>query len=192
LSYEVIYIDPPWKYNKRKKGTVFGAGVTDRYTGGCMTYDELVAFKPVIDGFAAVKCMMYMWATGAKFDEAMDLMRAWLFDYCTIAFVWEKLSKKGKPTTKPGNYTSQECEYVLLGAKERIKPAVKLVRQVIREPVREHSRKPDEARRRIERMYPTQKKIEIFATEHAAGWDSYGYEVGKYGLVTRDELLIHV
>ena len=46
-------------------------------------------------------------------------------------------------------------------------------------PVREHSRKPDEMRRNIERQF-LGPYLELFARETAAGWDSWGNEVGKF------------
>ena len=38
-----------------------------------------------------------------------------------------------------------------------------MIQQIIAEPIREHSRKPDIARDRIEEMYPSLSKIELFA-----------------------------
>jgi len=40
-----------------------------------------------------------------------------------------------------------------------------------------HSKKPDEIRKRIERMFPSQTKIELFAREKIKGWDVWGNEV---------------
>ena len=39
MNYDIIYADPPWHYATRKKGTVFGGGVTDKYP--TMTVDEI-------------------------------------------------------------------------------------------------------------------------------------------------------
>ena len=40
-----------------------------------------------------------------------------------------------------------------------------------------HSKKPDEVRKRIDLLYGTIPKIELFAREKAIGWDSWGNEV---------------
>jgi site-specific DNA-methyltransferase (adenine-specific) len=46
-----------------------------------------------------------------------------------------------------------------------------------------HSAKPEEVRGRIERMFPDQAKLELFAREMVDGWDSHGDEVeGNVGL----------
>ena len=45
---------------------------------------------------------------------------------------------------------------------------------------REHSRKPDTIRRRIEDMHPEQSKLEMFARTKSPGWDVWGNEVDKF------------
>jgi N6-adenosine-specific RNA methylase IME4 len=41
----------------------------------------------------------------------------------------------------------------------------------------EHSRKPDEIHRRIERLYPGATKLEMFARRPMNGWSVWGNEV---------------
>lgn len=48
-------------------------------------------------------------------------------------------------------------------------------------PVREHSRKPGEARTGLERLFGDVRRIEMFARETAPGWDAWGDQVGKFG-----------
>ena len=40
-----------------------------------------------------------------------------------------------------------------------------------------HSKKPNEVRTRIDKMFPTQNKIELFARERFDGWDAWGNEI---------------
>jgi N6-adenosine-specific RNA methylase IME4 len=47
---------------------------------------------------------------------------------------------------------------------------------LIEAPVREHSRKPDEARRMIEAIFPNLPKVELFARSPCEGWDVWGQE----------------
>jgi hypothetical protein len=54
------------------------------------------------------------------------------------------------------------------------------VREVILEPVRQHSRKPEALRARIER-YCAGPYAELFARSERPGWAAWGFEVGKYG-----------
>ncbi len=49
--------------------------------------------------------------------------------------------------------------------------------QVIISRIEEHSRKPEEARTRIEQLMGDVLKIELFARRKADGWDVWGNEV---------------
>ena len=40
-----------------------------------------------------------------------------------------------------------------------------------------HSAKPFEIRNRIEKMFPTHKRIELFARQKVEGWDVMGFDV---------------
>ncbi|MYB32360.1 MAG: hypothetical protein F4Y20_07535, partial [Acidobacteria bacterium] len=51
-------------------------------------------------------------------------------------------------------------------------------RQLVRAERGSHSAKPEEVRRRIERMFPEQPKIELFARREVAGWTAWGLEIG--------------
>lgn len=51
------------------------------------------------------------------------------------------------------------------------------VHQVILSHIEEHSKKPDEARRRIVELMGDLPRIELFARQKADGWDAWGNEV---------------
>jgi len=53
------------------------------------------------------------------------------------------------------------------------------VRQFLSEERTRHSTKPLEIRKRIEEMFPTQKKIELFSREKVPGWECWGNEVNS-------------
>lgn len=50
--------------------------------------------------------------------------------------------------------------------------------QLVRAKRGPHSAKPEEVRYRIERMFPEQPKIELFARREVAGWAVWGLDVG--------------
>jgi len=183
-KYDVILSDPPWFYNSRKAGnernyreTRFGGGAEKHYQ--LMKDAELLAMRPQIDQWAADNCALFMWATCPRLDSAIELIKGWGFRYCTVAFVWEKVNKGNGDTTKnPGYYTASNAELVLLGCRGSMRPEQPMIRQIVKGPRREHSRKPDEVRERIEQMYPAAKRIELFARQRVAGWDAWGLEAG--------------
>jgi site-specific DNA-methyltransferase (adenine-specific) len=120
--------------------------------------------------------------------DALVVMADWGFDYRTCAFVWVKTTKSGqgvpfRDSSPPlfwgcGQWTRSNTEFCLLGIRGKVKvPEDRSVHQVVCAPVGRHSAKPAEARRRIERMFPGVRRLELFAREAAPGWDSWGDQV---------------
>ena len=72
-----------------------------------------------------------------------------------------------------------QCEICLIGKKGKIPQprGARNIRQLVNWPREKHSKKPDEVRKRIEQMFPTQKKIELFARNKNEGWDVWGNEL---------------
>jgi len=171
--YGVIYADPPWDY----KGQLQHAGPDSGDTGGAIRHYGTVtsadlAALPVC-GIAEDDCLLFLWATSPHLDQAIELGKAWGFEWATVAFVWDK------QRVNPGFYTMSQCELCLVFKRGKIpRPrGARNVRQLVSEPRGPHSVKPDEVRRRIELMFPQQAKIELFARAPAPGWDTWGDEI---------------
>jgi N6-adenosine-specific RNA methylase IME4 len=186
--YNVILADPPWWYSNRSanRNTKFGGGARAHYD--VMRDRDLLDMAGFIQDLAADNCVLFMWATGPRLDFATELIDAWGFRYCTVGFVWEKISRRGGTMYGPGYYTSSNCEFVLIGAKGKNRPEVKMLPQVIRYPRLAHSEKPSAVRERIEQMYPQARKIELFARCEAPGWDAWGNQVGIIPVQTKIRL----
>jgi N6-adenosine-specific RNA methylase IME4 len=181
-KYQVILADPPWYYNNRKTGgercnkTKFGGGAMKHYP--LMKDAELMAMAEQVKNLADDNCALFMWATMPRLDFAIELLKEWGFRYATTAFVWVKHSAiSNRVVFGPGYYTASNCEIVLLGVTGSVPPTEKMVSSVIQSPRERHSSKPIEVRRRIERMYPLARNIELFAREKHTGWDAWGNEV---------------
>lgn len=67
----------------------------------------------------------------------------------------------------------------MLAVKGRPKVISHSVHSVIQTPIERHSKKPDEARHRIEQLMGEQKRLELFARQTAPGWDCWGNEVNE-------------
>ena len=77
-----------------------------------------------------------------------------------------------------GYYTRANNEICLLATKGKpLHRQSRAVRQVIMSPIREHSRKPDEARDRIIDLFGDLPRIELFCRHPEQGWDSMGNEL---------------
>lgn len=173
-NHQLIYADPPWIYRDKCHAGERGAG----YKYELMTTKELYAMRPFIDSIAAPDCLLAMWWVPPQPCEAINLMMAWGFTLKTMkGFTWHKLTKHGKDHFGMGNWTranTEDCLFAVRGKPKRISAAVP---QLIHAPVREHSRKPDEARDRLVQLMGDVSRIELFARQKFDGWDAWGNEI---------------
>ena len=116
--------------------------------------------------------LLFLWVTNPHLDQGIELLKAWGFKYATVAFVWDK------QRVNPGFYTMSQCELCLVGKKGKIPQprGARNVRQLVSSMRTKHSAKPAEVRTKIDLMFPTQNKIELFARQAASGWDRWGLE----------------
>ena len=166
----MIYADPPWRYSAKR---VQGAAEHHYPT---MSINELCAL-PVAD-LAAPDSALFLWATFPQLPEALRLIHAWGFVYKTVAFVWLKQNRKaGGWFYGLGFWTRGNAEVCLLATRGRPKRQAANVHQFIISPIREHSRKPDEAREKIVALMGDVPRVELFARQSPPGWDVWGNEV---------------
>jgi N6-adenosine-specific RNA methylase IME4 len=172
MQFSIIYADPPWSY--RDKAAAGKRGVSFKYD----TMD-LAGIKALpVPQIAAANATLFLWATMPLLREAFEVLAAWGFTYKTVAFVWTKLSAKSRRLHwGMGNWTRANAELCLLGVRGRPKRINAGVHQIIQAPVREHSRKPDEARSRIVQLVGDLPRIELFATEKTDGWVAVGRQI---------------
>lgn len=172
-TYQVIYADPPWAYRVWSKK---GAGRSAESHYPTMSLEDIKAL-PVAD-LADQDCALFLWITFPMLREAWSVMDAWGFSFKTVAFVWVKLNRKSNGLfTGMGYWTRANAEICLLATKGHPKRQARNVHQVILSHVEEHSKKPDEARRRIEVLMGDVPRVELFARQHLPGWDVWGNEV---------------
>lgn len=171
-QYGAILADPPWSFlTDSKQHTTRHRCAQDHYK--TMTFDDL-AKLPVGD-WAKKDCALFMWIVGSHVDVGIKLAEAWGFQYKTDAFVWDK-GKIGM-----GYWSRKQSETCYLFTKGKPRRICKGVRQVIRAPRREHSRKPDEQYERIESLV-LGPYLEMFARQRRPGWDVWGNETDKFGV----------
>lgn len=105
-------------------------------------------------------------------------MKAWGFSYKTIGFNWIKKNKKSDSLFwGMGNWTRSNSEICLMGIKGKPKRVAANVHSVVMTPIEQHSKKPDEVRKRIVQLCGDVPRIELFARQYADGWDCWGNEV---------------
>ena len=141
-----------------------------------MSTEEIGALP--VAGLADKDCALFLWATFPMLPDALDTIRAWGFTFKTVAFVWIKMAPKADTIYWGlGYWTRANAEICLLATRGQPRRQAKNVHQVIISHIEEHSKKPDEARRRIEALMGDVPRIELFARQTAPGWDVWGNEV---------------
>jgi N6-adenosine-specific RNA methylase IME4 len=191
--YACILVDPPLRFKARN--ALQSANWSSRRDTGrhyeTMTLEELKAL-PVKDLAAKGGCHVFIWTSPPFWPQSLELMKAWGFKYSTKAFTWVKQRPGFDPRQLRflppddadlnkglGLTTRKGTEDVVLGRRGNARRIAKDVREVILAPVREHSRKPDEIYRRIER-YCCGPRVELFARQRWPKWDCWGNEVDRF------------
>jgi N6-adenosine-specific RNA methylase IME4 len=179
--FRVIYADPPWAFE------VYSGKGKQRSAESHYDTLSLEAIKALpVAALAADDCALCLWCVMPELPGALEVIRCWGFDYKTAAFVWVKTTKGAEVVQLDGAglhwgmgyWTRANAEICLLatrGAPERI---AKDVHQIIYAPVGEHSAKPDDVRRRIERLLPG-PYLELFARRPVDGWTTWGNEIAR-------------
>lgn len=145
-------------------------------TYGAMNIEDIKNIP--VNEIADDDCILFMWATFPKLQEALDVINAWGFQYKTNAFTWVKKNKKADSLFwGMGRWTRSNAEICLLAVKGSPKRLDMGVHSVIYAPIDKHSKKPQETRDRIIRLVGDIPKVELFAREVPEGWDVWGNEV---------------
>jgi len=182
-KYDIIYADPPWDYggkmqfdksgkkdiNQNWENNIFISAANFQYP--TLKTKELA--KIPISEISSDDALLFMWVTNPHLAQGIELGEAWGFDYRTVAFIWDKM------VHNPGQYTMSYCEMCLVFKRGKIPTprGSRNEKQLHSYPRGKHSEKPNEIRKAIERMFPTQSKVELFARQKPKGWDVWGLDV---------------
>lgn len=171
-KYNIIYADPPWEYKESGSGNRV---VKAHYP--TMSIEDIKSLP--IQNISDDTSILFIWVTFPRLEQGLEVIKGG-YQYYGLGFDWVKTSKNGKPSWGMGYYTRQNTEICLIGVKKdktkRIKPLERDVLSVVHSERREHSQKPDEIRDKIVRICGDLPRIELFARQHAEGWDCWGNE----------------
>ena len=171
-KYQIIYADPPWKYNN--KANKKGRTVETHYP----TMNTETIKNIQVCAISDNNCILFIWVTFPKLQEGLDVIQAWGFEYKTIAFTWVKKNKIANSWFwGMGKWTRSNAELCLLATKGKPKRISAGVSSIIDNKIQAHSQKPDEARDRIVQLCGDLPRIELFARQQTPGWDAWGNEV---------------
>lgn len=162
-KFTVIYADPPWRYSNATQNRK----VENHYP--TLTLEQIKELNiPANDN-----AVLLLWSTAPKIQEALDVMKNWGFVYKS-QFVWDK------EIIGMGYWVRGQHELLLIGTKGWFPPPEPEDRysSVIREKRTEHSKKPDIVYEMIEKMFPDEKYLELFARQqYNCNWTIWGNEL---------------
>jgi len=177
-KYKIIYADPPWAYGNfsNMKNNLFHGKPTKfkitPYQG--MNIKEIKDLS--VQKIADINSVLLLWITFPCLQWGLDVVKAWGFEYKTVAFTWVKKNKSSNSWfTGLGNYTRANAEICLLSTKGKgCKVLRKDISQICDLSITKHSQKPDEIRKRIIKLFGDLPRIELFARTKVHGWDVIG------------------
>lgn len=191
LSYDVLDIDPPWPNENRSPKGEKKSSVAQY---GKMSFEAIAALP--VEQLMARDCLVRLWTTWPLLLHGGDVKRhyvghdpslskpglclkRWGLRYSTGG-AWLKKTSHGKIAFGPGYVLRSACEPFLIAVLGSPKRAAH-VRNCFEGLRREHSRKPEEGFDWLERLVgPHVRKAELFSRASRPGWDTWGYEAGKY------------
>jgi N6-adenosine-specific RNA methylase IME4 len=175
VKYQAILADPPWQFATYSK---LGKGRAAEAWYSTLSLEEIKAFP--VEEMAADHCMLFLWVTDPLLETAFSVIKAWEFTYKTVGFYWVKTPKgNGGFPIGTGYYTRSNPEVVLLATRGYPRRRWADVPKLVMSPRREHSRKPDEVYKRIERLC-SGPYLELFSRNEQPGWDTLGDEKGLF------------
>lgn len=187
MKFNVIAADPAWKFKDalHNKDDV-ARSAEDNYK--VMNLEDIMGMD--VCELSDDWCVLALWCPASMyFTHGHEVMTAWGFSY-RQEWIWVK--------TGQGEYIPEEApvpedpklafgmgrlarsckEGVLIGIKGKVYNhlATHSERDVIFSPDRGHSVKPEELQDKLDRMFPTGERLELFARRSRPGWICCGLE----------------
>ena len=168
--FDVISVDPPWNYEgENKNKTSFdsvGRRVANPYPE--MSTQEIKEIElPLMND-----SIVFLWTTHKFLPDALDILKEWNLDY-KGTLVWNK-EKMGM-----GAWFRMQCEFCLVGIKGKPYWENTKYRDILNEPRRQHSRKPDLFFTMVEEI-TLGRRLEYFSREKRQGWEVFGNDINKF------------
>lgn len=190
FSYDLIVIDPPWPTEMRSPK---GEEKSHAKHYGSMPFEQIAAFP--VGSLAAPDCSLMCCATWphvlyggdpklryADHDASRSRVGECIQKWGARAVgggVWRKTTKHGKVAFGPGYRLRSACEpwfLCIFGNPQHSRSA----RNIFDGLRRSHSEKPEELYQWCERYMPNARRVELFSRTARPGWDTWGYEAGKF------------
>lgn len=163
-TWPTLVADPPWRYLDEGSGSKAFRGTAEAHY---LTLSTPQIMAMPVHELAWPHAHLYLWTTNSFLEDAFKVMRAWGFAYKTTV-TWDK-ERIGN-----GHYFRSQTEHVLFGVRGRAPLLAHNIPTIFRAPRGEHSEKPDEFFRMVDKASPG-PKLSIFDRKpRGDGWSIWG------------------
>lgn len=169
--FPVVVADPPWLFASNSE-TEPGRNPRRHYP--CQPTEDIARMP--IGEVAGRDASLFLWAISPMLVEALEVMRAWGFDYKSN-IVWDK------GVCGLGYWCRSEHEILLIGRRGAgpLMAHRTTTGSILTEKRREHSRKPEAFYSMIEAGYPTARILELFARQQRGpNWTAWGNQTDLF------------
>lgn len=175
-QYDLILSDPPWN-QKRGQGK---KDVRPNSSGIPLDYpvcslEEIEEHMKQATSLCSENAVLFLWTIEKYLFEAQTIAEScgWKLH---ARMIWNKIT--GIPASFDIRFGH---EYLLYMYKGKLRPVAQSERgkihSVFSEPVQRHSQKPEISYEIINRLYPNERKLEMYSRLERTGWDAFGNEV---------------
>lgn len=173
-KYSIIYADPPWKQSKGGKKSVRKNSSGKPLDYQTISLEEIKEHLQQATRLTTENSVLFLWTIDKYLFEAQKIAEE-LGYKLHARMIWNKVT--GIPAAFTIRYGH---EYLLYMYKGKLLPVSTeergKIHSVFTEQVKRHSQKPKVAYEIIERLYPSENKIELYARNHRENWDCWGNE----------------
>jgi len=171
-TYDLVMVDLPlrWVGYSTK-----GEGRSPQRHYDTMDVPGLIAWRPMVEAFTAKNSAFAFWVYGPRLPDTLRVIEGWGLTYKSELLIWRKT---GWRRFGGGKTTRKSVENVWLATRGKGLPIRDHgVDQFFETPRGEHSEKPEEAYRRLERLYGNVRRLDLFARLVRRGWTAWGNQV---------------
>lgn len=190
--YDEVLADVPWRYMNWSDTGANTRSPDNHYE--TMTLADIKRMP--VKRYVKPNSRLWFCVPGAflAIGAHLPIMRAWGFEPASIAFTWIKCLPKHHAQFQMfstvdelmfkmgmGRTTRRNAEFIVLGNRGKPPPRKSAaIRDIIIEPARQHSRKPEKLYAAIE-QFSHGTKLELFGRQQRNGWTVVGHESRKFG-----------
>ena len=177
-KYDLIVADPPWKQAKGGKKSVRPVSSGTELDYPVCSLEEIKEHLTQATSLASGEnSILFLWTIDKYLFEAQKIAEE-LGYKLHARMIWDKVT--GIPAAFTVRYGH---EYLLYMYKGKLTPVAieerGKIHTVFREQVKRHSQKPEISFEIINRLYPTARKLELYARTEREGYDCWGNEVNN-------------